>query len=287
MLFPAASAAERAAPRPALDPALDNPDQRAALLRPFDALAARIKAEAEGRRVVYIPNPGNFGDGLIRFATKRFLADHGIRHIEVNVGFRGGRYTLTPLLLQRGRHLFLYGGGGAWSDAYGFGHAICRYISRFTDSLIVLPSTYGFVPHRGIRGTLYRRDEFQSRERRPDAPFCHDMALYLYAIGERYGFAPRADERVGYLFRRDRESAGQDLPPQNIDVSEAGNHMSNGCDFLRTVAGYGRIHTDRLHVSIAGAILGGKVRLYRGNYFKIEAIYRSSMTGIPNISLVD
>lgn len=261
VLFPG-SAAKPAPRRSPLDPPpTDNLDQRAALLQPFNALAARIKAEAGDRRIVYIPNPGNFGDGLIRFATKRFLADYGIDHLEINVGFRGGRYMLTPMLLQRDRHLFLYGGGGAWSEAYGFGHAICRYISRFTDGLVVLPSTYGFVPHRGIRGTLYRRDEFQSRERCADAPFCHDMAFYLYAIGERYGFAAREDERVGYLFRRDRESAGQKLPPRNVDLSEAGNHMSNGCDFLRAVSRYGRIHTDRLHVSIAGAILGGKVRL--------------------------
>jgi hypothetical protein len=43
-----------------------------------------------------------------------------------------------------------------------------------------------------------------------------------------------------------------------------------------------------LHVCIAATLLGRRVYLFRGNYFKIEAIYKSSLQPhFPNVSLLD
>jgi exopolysaccharide biosynthesis predicted pyruvyltransferase EpsI len=42
------------------------------------------------------------------------------------------------------------------------------------------------------------------------------------------------------------------------------------------------IATGRLHVAIAAILLGKKVFLTEGNYFKIRAIYNSSIRGIFN-----
>ncbi|MEH6756657.1 MAG: hypothetical protein V7676_04010 [Parasphingorhabdus sp.] len=135
----------------------------------FDKLAATIREKANGRQIIYVPNPGNFGDGLIRHATKAFFHDYDIPHLEINVGFRGGKLVLTPALI---------------------------------DNI---------------------------------------------------------------------------LPASNVDLSLGGNHMSPADIFVHRVAQYECINTDRLHVSIAGCLCNRQVNVVTGSYFKIEAIYNSSM----------
>lgn len=255
-------------------------------MEPFDHLAEVIRERAEGRQVIFLPNSGNFGDGLIRHGAKRFLYDQRITHVEMNLGKGSGRYFLAPMLARPKRYLFIYSGGSAWGPNYSHAGDICAFISRFTDNLVVLPSTfYNSAPK--VRGAMFRRDEFESREACPRSIFCHDMALYLMAKGLKYDFgAP--DIPLGYAFRRDRESSRRFEEAQDsIDLSGLGNHMSNGEDFLREIARYETIVTDRLHIGIGAAILGRKVRLHSGKDFKIRAIYRTSLSHMPNIEFLD
>jgi hypothetical protein len=250
------------------------------LRRPFEALAEDIRHAATGHRVVYVPNPGNRGDALIRYGTKLFLEDIGLRHEEVNIAGRWGRSHLAPFLLQRGTPvLFLLGGGGAWSKAYGGAYQVARTLSRVTHRLFVLPSTYEFPPD-GVRGTLYRRDEFESRAQAPMSRFCHDMAFYALLHADRLGFARTPiSEDVGVHFRLDLETrfAREDLPANNVDISAQGDHMSLADEFLRTLARRRLIVTDRLHVAVGGLIAGRPVRLAAGHYFKIRAIHATSI----------
>ena len=53
----------------------------------YQTLAEEILDRANGKHVVYIPNPGNWGDGFIRYGTKLFFEDFKIPHIEVNIAF--------------------------------------------------------------------------------------------------------------------------------------------------------------------------------------------------------
>lgn len=262
----------------------------------FRDLAAEIRMLARDKTIVYIPNPGNFGDGLIRSATKAFLFDNQLWHIEINVGFRGGRFQLLPFLLQRNKYLFIYGGGGAWCEASNFGMGICRFISRFTNALIVLPTTYE-LPVEGLDGFLFRRDKAESAVAAPHADFCHDMALYLAARSSVPWRGTRKTIASGNFFRTDNESRfrPEELPADNIDLSRRGNHMSNSDDFFGALAPYREVNTDRLHVAIASAILGAQVNLHTGSYFKIKAIHEASLIPMfrdrirlhgPDLSLV-
>lgn len=255
---------------PSLDPA------------PFDRLADDIRKKAKGRRIIYVPNPGNIGDGLIRHAAKLFLFDHGIAHTEINIGFRAGKFFLLPFLLRRDT-FFIYGGGGAWHAGCDFGYRICRFISHFTSHLLVLPSTYAFEP-KGSRGTLYRRDEGISVRHAPGASFCHDMALYLAARERRSPWASVASVPGSRLtaFRTDNESdrSPDEIPGGNIDISRLGDHMTNAEAMFAALADYEVIETDRLHVAIAGVILNRHVILHCGNYPKIADIHAASLTKI-------
>ncbi|NHK26905.1 polysaccharide pyruvyl transferase family protein [Parvularcula flava] len=248
------------------------------MLERFEYLADRLRALSDGRRLVYIPNPGNYGDGLIRYATKQFLADFGFEHHELNIGYTRARYQLAPWLVK-GNACFLYGGGGAWSEHYGFARDYCRFIDRFTDRLMVLPSTYALdgLPKRAV---MFRRDEAQSVDFAPNSEFCHDMALYAACRKKGGGRVwPAPTQGTGMFLRTDRESrlSAEAVPGGNVDLSLEGDHMSNGDDFLSRIAAYETVVTDRLHVAIGACIVGRKVRLITGNYFKIRAIYDASL----------
>jgi len=68
--------------------------------------------------------------------------------------------------------------------------------------------------------------------------------------------------------------------PRNCDISAFGNHLSDAQEFLRYIDQFEHIVTDRLHVAIGGALLNKNVTVFGGSYFKIKAIYNSSMAGI-------
>jgi exopolysaccharide biosynthesis predicted pyruvyltransferase EpsI len=253
----------------------------------FVSLSETIRENAAGLPIVYVPNPGNYGDALIRYATRLFFDDFAISYTELDIGFTQRKKLLRYLLSPR-RRFFIYGGGGSWCDAYRFGESNCAFISRFTSRLLVLPTTFA-KSTTPVRGTLFRRDELQSASSRPESQFCHDMAFYLYCAknSEDYSLVP-IKQSHGSLMRTDLESAREihTLPAENVDLSVGGDHMSDGAAFVRQVASYGEIYTDRLHVAIAGTLAGRRVHMMAGNYFKNTAIFHSSIgPWFPNVTL--
>tara|TARA_R110001592_G_scaffold221314_3_gene476090 strand:- start:3502 stop:4377 length:876 start_codon:yes stop_codon:yes gene_type:complete len=246
----------------------------------FENLAQTINKLSGDKEVVYIPNPGNFGDGLIRYATKQFLKDFNINHWEVNVGYGMITYQLLPYLINKDKYFFVIGGGGGWCDAYNCGYRIAKKITNFTSNFLVLPSTFDINISK-ISGTLYSRDKYESLERNPSKLFCHDMAFYLTTVNSEKLNSKNDNitPHIGFLMRTDKESANLNFPQHsfNIDISLLGDHMSNGDKFLKIVSQYDEIYTDRLHVCIASIIMGIDVNLFPGSYFKIKRIYESSI----------
>ena len=250
----------------------------------FDALAQRIKMKAEGKKILYIANPGNFGDGLIKYSTKTFFDDYDIEHEEIYVGINRPWYFLLPFMIsakiKKQDCLFIYGGGGAWCKVYDDGQRLCTYLDKWGLDYMSLPSTYEKNIDK-LKGTLHFRDEFESKNNCPQGHFCHDMAFYLTTKdSDTIPFHSNQGSGVGILMRTDQESRigrDQSLPSRNIDISTLGNHSSNVDQFFRIVSQYEAIVTDRLHVAIAGVILGKKVDLFTGSYFKIRRIYESSI----------
>ena len=80
----------------------------------FEKLADRIKKLSGGKRVLYVPNEGNFGDAFIRSATKKFFRHFNIRfkeaRVKTEIGWPRRHFSFPPL----SDSLLVYGGGGAW-----------------------------------------------------------------------------------------------------------------------------------------------------------------------------
>lgn len=256
----------------------------AAGLRPcFDRLAERLRSALGGRRMVFMQNDGNLGDALIRFGTIAFFEDLGIAFEECDMGSRVGKLKALALGLAngaRGDRLFVYSGSGAWSKTCDIGWRNVRRQSLVTRNLFVLPSTFQKF---GLDGTIpvFSRDRYESLACVPHAAFCHDMAFYLTLIDPARVLPDRVApaEALGLMFRTDTEASPANLArlPGNHDISATGSHRSDVRAFLREIDRYECILTDRLHVAIAGIVLGKRVRLVENNYFKIRAIYRSSI----------
>ncbi|MGP1719095.1 polysaccharide pyruvyl transferase family protein [Shewanella frigidimarina] len=240
----------------------------------FDDLANEIKKRSEGKTVIYFANPGNFGDGLIRYSTKKFFYDYGIKHEEYTLRTHRVYLSLLPFVFNIKKFFFIYGGGGAWCKNYRFANDFYNILSRFTSDILVLPSTYELKQNK-VKGVIYRRDNFESKLNAPASLFCHDMAFYLTTCKESIIKKPMF--REGNLFRTDIESSGHEVKNDNVDLSTKGDYLSNGDIFLEEISRYEVINTDRLHVCIGAIHLGLEVNLFPGNYFKIKSIYKTSI----------
>jgi exopolysaccharide biosynthesis predicted pyruvyltransferase EpsI len=227
-------------------------------------LEEKIKEIAGNGPVYYLPNQGNWGDGLIRMGTLKFFNDIGLEYEEL----RNNKFDWILPCIKGGTAI--YGGGGAWCKYWDFGYYYTQKLSkRF--NVIVLPSTYDQL-YSFPNTTFFSRDKFQSMESIPNSLFCHDMALYLDKMEVQKGSG------TGYFYRTDKESSGKlHIPENNIDISTKGSHLSDLYPFFEELSKYEVIYTDRLHVSIAACLLGKEVHLYQGSYFKIKAIYESSI----------
>lgn len=239
----------------------------------FDQLRETLRAACRDGPVLYLPNLGNWGDGLIRAGTLRFLEQSGIAFQEIEHVSRGERW-----LPWRRRGTLIYGGGGAWSSLWSHSLRTIRRVGHLFQHTVVLPSSFELqisLP----RITLFCRDRFESQTNAPAARFCHDMAFFL---GPQT--APPGNG-TGWFLRTDAESAhGLTIPPGNVDLSQLGNHLSPSEPFFAAIAKYAVVHTDRLHVAIATCLLGRELHLYPGAYFKNRAVFQSSIEGrFPNV----
>jgi Polysaccharide pyruvyl transferase len=236
----------------------------------FAVLEETLKTECGRGPVYYFPNPGNWGDGLIRLGTIKFFDDINLKYKELT---RRKKSCIIPWI--RGGTV-IYGGGAGWCKIWT---KAPKYVARFKPrcKVIVLPSTYEST--YSIPNTVFFcRDKYESQQYMPGAVFCHDMAFYLRKLSLDSG----KGSGKGYFFRTDKESAGKiKLPPGNNDISLKGNYLSNMTPFLEGINRFEVIYTDRLHVAIAACLLGGKeVHLYQSSFFKIPAIYMSSMKDV-------
>ncbi|NDY91937.1 hypothetical protein [Ideonella livida] len=246
------------------------------LTQPFDELASRLKAMAGDDPIYYFPNPGNWGDGLIRAGALSFFDQYGIKVEE--------HFTRREFMVKPKKGLMIYGGSGAWCTYWN--HAVEHVKALQTKHrVVVLPST--FESTYEVPGVVFHvRDRFESQQFMPEAHFCHDMA---FALAGRVG--PMIEGKGdGYFFRNDKErsQARGPLPVGNLDLSNKGKHDTDVAPFFEHLSRYAVVHTDRLHVAIGAAMLGKSVHLYPSAYFKIRAIFKSSVEPhFENVTLHD
>lgn len=249
----------------------------------YQQLADHLLSLSSRRRLIYIKNPGNWGDALIGAGEREFFRHFGIPVDEIN-----SKYVYRSLALKtriRSRKLkptIIYGGNGALSGPYPHLHSRINLILKGTVESLILPSTLprsfetiNLPPDISV----WRRDETLSLECEVPSRFCHDMAFFLKPE------PVEVTEDVGVFFRQDLESSSlKSIPEGNYDISDAGTHQSSTSEFFRAIGKFNTIETDRLHVAIAGALLGRAVRLYSNNYGKIKAVFDASIGPFyPNV----
>jgi len=232
----------------------------------FGLLEETLKAKCGRGPLYYFPNPGNWGDGLIRHGTLKFFNDINLNYKELTSSKRD---WLIPKL--RGGTV-IYGGGGGWCKTWNHAARLVTKIQR-RFNVIVLPSTYELT--YSIPNTLFFcRDMFESKQNMPNAIFCHDMSFY---IGQQFLRKDKGSGK-GYFFRTDAESANKiKIPAGNNDISHKGKSRSEAAPFFDEINRFAVIYTDRLHVAIAACLLKKEIHLYPNSYFKNRAVYLSSM----------
>jgi exopolysaccharide biosynthesis predicted pyruvyltransferase EpsI len=107
---------------------------------------------------------------------------------------------------------------------------------------------------------------------------------YLEAIHFSKKFFSKK-EKILNCFRNDIEKSEIDIPKNNLDLSvilaygteNEGNASYASFRLLKFIKKFEEVRTNRLHIAIAGALLGKQVKFYPNNYYKCEAIYNFSM----------
>ncbi len=95
-------------------------------------------------------------------------------------------------------------------------------------------------------------------------------------------------------FREDVEKTAINIPKDNLDLPEILNfdtRMTNEKNvektvqnILRYLASFRLINTNRLHICIAGALLGKEVNFYSNSYWKNQSVYEMSIKDrFPNV----
>lgn len=258
----------------------------------FDNLADRVVSTLRRRPAIFVINPGNWGDALIREGAERFLRHYDIDYVAVHLkDFEKKRLDLNVLKRQIGHNdpVMIYNGCGAFTKHYPSLVGRVQRLAVHFSTVMVMPSTINIdmrLDQFPSDTHVFVRDRYESQEALPGSLFCHDMAFFLDLLGP----APRKSN--GYFFREDREAPlDTRLVPkgeQNKDLSKFGKSQDPIDGLVRGVADYHQVHTNRLHIGIAAALLGRKTLLSGNDYFKIRAIFDSSIRGIfPDVSFIN
>lgn len=244
----------------------------------FAALAELIRERSHGRHVLFVPAAGNWGDGLINVGSRQFLSHHALAHEEV---LRRDALAVTTEHAEAGRRvLVIVGGGGAWCKNFSSTRELVERLGVVADHVLVLPTTFELPRSRHDNVTYVARDRFLSSETVPESHFCHDMAFFTDL--EVLETVPKLWRL--FAMRRDREGMGHaDHFDPNVDLSKFGDATYTFVDpFFQMINMFKIVTTDRMHVAIAGSMLGVQVNLVGGNYPKSRDVFRSSLE--PNFS---
>lgn len=270
-------------------------------------------ASFAGSEIFYKSNPGNAGDALIAAATFQLFEKHKIRWRLIH-----SNDDLT------GKTVFYAGGGNLVPEYESCASFMSRWHKKCR-RLVILPHTvYGhqeLISSLANNVTICCRDhrtyEYISTFAKCGIEYVSDVAFELDILRLGLGRG-QLNGAVNLLYgktlvkklvrqncvrsprhlqamRLDVEKTCAEITGDNVDVSQMfkmGHYNSPDLAFTVTrqvmsfLSRFSTISTNRLHIAIGGALLGRKVRLFPNAYFKIEAVYETSLKHFPNITLV-
>lgn len=246
----------------------------------------------------YIPNPGNMGDMLIAFATLGFFDANGIKYSMYD-GKNIGDYVV-------------YGGGGIWTADYKEHWKNFLPIFKSAKKIVILPSSFydcqDLIDVLDERFIVFCRekqsfDYMQNAKTPAKIILDHDMAFRITDNMIKRKLDGFADELAlcnklhetnikdtMWMIRKDCEGSGK----YNSDIdlssyvygSDTASRVwidTSAMIMLDTVARAHNIITDRLHVGIAGMLVGRQVYLIDNSYKKVSNVYNHSMKHYENV----
>jgi exopolysaccharide biosynthesis predicted pyruvyltransferase EpsI len=249
----------------------------------------------------YIPNNGNMGDILIAKATFDFFENNKIKYRP----FKG-----------RPADNIVYGGGGIWNEYYK--NSWIKFLPFFCNAkkVVILPSSFYNCPELtkilDERFTVFCRekqsyDYLTAAKTNAKIILDHDMVFYMSEkalLGTINIYDKKALLKLsGDLnkvplaakFMRSDIEKNNDCE-SDMDLS---SYLSNDefitpkeADFgakvmLSVVDGVNAVITDRLHIAIAGALLGKQVYMLDNSYKKLSEVYKHSLSVLPNVHFCD
>jgi exopolysaccharide biosynthesis predicted pyruvyltransferase EpsI len=229
----------------------------------------------ESSDITFIKGIGNTGDQLIYAGTRQLLSNHNYKEISIlNLSGTGG-------------HTALISGSGAWCKVHHVMPKFLPIIEEQYKRVIIFPSSFDtsveFVKQAllNTEAIVLAREEESYRQIHNlcSADIAYDCAFFF-----DYGPYKRRGTGVLNAFRTDRESATQELPPDNNDISSTCSCLD---EWLRTIARHDVVRTDRAHVIIAAALLGKHVYYRSSNYHKVPAIVDFSLREFSVTEIID
>lgn len=249
---------------------------------------AQLLSDFRGRDIVTLLNRGNRGDGVIHMGGRRFLASLGIVHREF--------HEASDLSQMTGDVLLVYGAGALSRGTHSLPRLLISVAPRFKH-IVILPSSFDLTEPRvrdfaetwNDKYTVFCRelvsfDTLRLSGAKPKTLLIgHDLAFHA-DVGP---WAARPHSGRAGLFRQDNEAAYGRLP-RNCDAVEDASYGSDREPerLLDFVARFAEVHTDRTHGAITAAMMGRRVFFYRNNYFKNQAIYDHSLSGMPHVRFI-
>jgi exopolysaccharide biosynthesis predicted pyruvyltransferase EpsI len=266
----------------------------------------------KGQTIYYKPNPGNGGDALIALGAYQLFKKLDIE------------YKIITEDHDLNNKIVFYGGGGNFISHYNDVANFINKYHKAVRKLVLLPHTveghaellvtlgknvdiicreqqsYDFLSQFTNIGSVQLMDDLAFSL---DIPVIMNSVypkslLFKYLLkiyGKKIFRKKTFDFFVLNAYRTDVERTSINIPADNIDVSNVYRFdfsMKNEDLVLQNVTiifnfldKFKVINTNRLHIGIAGALLGKEVNFYPNAYWKNQAVYEQSIKGkFPNLN---
>lgn len=277
----------------------------------MDSFIEALEEYAPKSVCVVHPSGGNHGDTLILRGICKKLSD-----LNVNFNVEYYRYfsTLGKIFIPF-RHidfdkydLIILRGGGYINDVWRHGSTILADLARNASNIIVAPQSFWLTRKKpfieiylkGIDANIqiFAREKY-SFEALKKCRFASNVEVKLSQDSSFYLDKKDLIDLINHdfinqngqliCFRQDNESKRYDV--NRLNIPQAQNRLLSKVatleEYLSAINEASSIYTDRLHIAIAGSILGKKVYLYSNTYWKNRGVYEYSLVKYPNTKFVE
>jgi exopolysaccharide biosynthesis predicted pyruvyltransferase EpsI len=240
------------------------------------------------REIVWFPGAGNAGDSLIAYGCYQLFKRAGIKIAET--------CAWTDILRNK---CIITSGAGNLVGKYPHFRTFLKNNAppEHGNEILLLPQT--ITSEDNLIHSLQNNVKIICREpksyeyvysnmkNKANVFLSHDMAFHIQDdLSHFIHIKPKLE--VLYVIRTcKQEATDMEVPLDNVDLSFTLQRPGNTSDpdickqvtyeMFEAVASAKLIITNRLHVAIAGALLGRQVHLYPSNYWKIPEIYNYSL----------